>query len=463
MTPPISPGPAAAAIASRSDLHPGPVERSSHKPVDDFDMGARRDLRHHAAIGRVLGDLAHDVVRQDFARPPGSSCTTAAAVSSQVVSIPRTRMSSFGSVPIIGIRRKSLYSSTYRPIQTNRKRANFVRFAIGQSPPHPARHTGQPFGARPDTRTRRAPRAAHGIDATAIEIVAIKTSGDPILNVPLSEAGGKGLFTKELDLALLQGDIALAVHSAKDLPTFLPTELEIAGYLPREDVRDAWISPLASHPLGLPSGSVVGTASLRRGAMVKRLRPDIKISLLRGNVETRLAKVAKGEAAATLLAFAGLKRLGLEARATLVLDVRDFVPAAGQGAIAITMRRAMTPRGRFSRRSSTKRPPSRSPPSAPFCVFSMAPARRRSAPMRGSTAATSPFTPSCSNPMARRFSRPRFRRREAMRHCSEKRPAKICGANSRGVLRCRSLECIPIGLPSSRAGLMWLRGRGFSL
>jgi hydroxymethylbilane synthase len=180
--------------------------------------------------------------------------------------------------------------------------------------------------------------AAHGVDAGAFKIVPIKTSGDMIFNLPLSEAGGKGLFTKELDLALLQGDIALAVHSAKDLPTFLPAGIEIAGYLPREDVRDAWISPHASHPLGLPPGSVVGTASLRRGAMVKRLRPDLTISLLRGNVETRLAKVAKGEAAATLLALAGLKRLGLEARATSVLDVRDFVPAAGQGAIAITIR-----------------------------------------------------------------------------------------------------------------------------
>jgi len=181
--------------------------------------------------------------------------------------------------------------------------------------------------------------AAHGLDADAIEIITIKTSGDVILNVPLSEAGGKGLFTKELDLALLQGDIDAAVHSAKDLPTVLPEAIEIAGYLPREDVRDAWISPHASNPLGLAPGSVVGTASLRRGAMVKRLRPDLKISLLRGNVETRLAKVAKGEIAATLLALAGLKRLGLEASVTAVLDVQEFVPAAGQGAIAITMLR----------------------------------------------------------------------------------------------------------------------------
>jgi hydroxymethylbilane synthase len=179
--------------------------------------------------------------------------------------------------------------------------------------------------------------AAHGT-ALAIEIVAIKTSGDTILHLPLSEAGGKGLFTKELDLALLAGNIEMAVHSAKDLPTILPAGIEIAGYLPRADVRDAWISPHAPHPLKLPPGSLVGTASLRRGAMVRRLRPDLRITLLRGNVETRLAKVTKGEAAATLLALAGLARLGLEAAATAVLEVREFVPAAGQGAIAITIR-----------------------------------------------------------------------------------------------------------------------------
>jgi hydroxymethylbilane synthase len=179
--------------------------------------------------------------------------------------------------------------------------------------------------------------AAHGT-AHAIEIVAIKSSGDTILHLPLSEAGGKGLFTKELDLALLDGNIEMAVHSAKDLPTFLPAGIEISGYLPRADVRDAWISPHAPHPLKLPPRSLVGTASLRRGAMVRRLRPDLRIALLRGNVETRLAKVARGEVAATLLALAGLTRLGLEAAATAVLDVREFVPAPGQGAIAITIR-----------------------------------------------------------------------------------------------------------------------------
>lgn len=180
--------------------------------------------------------------------------------------------------------------------------------------------------------------AAHQIDSAAIEIVIIKTSGDAIQDRPLSEAGGKGLFTKELDAALIRGDVNIAVHSAKDLPTLLPPEIAILGYLPREDVRDAWISPHAAHPLGLPSGSVVGTASLRRGAMVKRLRPDVSITLLRGNVETRLAKLAAGEVDATLLALAGLRRLGLAGRASALLDPDEFAPAAGQGAIAITAR-----------------------------------------------------------------------------------------------------------------------------
>ena len=280
-----------------------------------------------------------------------------------------------------------------------------------------------------------------------------------ILNVPLSEAGGKGLFTKELDLALLHGDIALAVHSAKDLPTFLPDGLEIAGYLPREDVRDAWISPHANHPLGLPRGSLVGTASLRRGAMVKRLRPDIKISLLRGNVETRLTKIAKGEAAATLLALAGLKRLGLEARATSVLDVRDFVPAAGQGAIAITI--------------STGDDATRAllaPVLDEETAIALAAERAFLRVLDGSCKtpigayarideSNFPFTPLCSNPMARRCSRPRFRHREAMRHGSEKRRAKISRRKSQpGFLIARAyVKCLALVLTSRAVGR--LQGR----
>ena len=152
------------------------------------------------------------------------------------------------------------------------------------------------------------------------------------------EAGGKGLFTKEIEEALLAGTIDLAVHSAKDMPTVLPDGLMLAACLPREDVRDAFISRKAASLRELPQGAVVGTASLRRQAMVKRLRPDVSVVPLRGNVETRLRKLEAGEVDATLLALAGLKRLGLADKATALLDVEEFLPAVGQGAITIEAR-----------------------------------------------------------------------------------------------------------------------------
>jgi hydroxymethylbilane synthase len=170
----------------------------------------------------------------------------------------------------------------------------------------------------------------------AIEV--IRTSGDRIQDRPLAEAGGKGLFTKEIEEALLAGSIDLAVHSAKDMPTVLPEGLMLVACLPREDVRDAFISRGAPSLRDLPHGAVVGTASLRRQAMVKRLRPDVAVVPLRGNVETRLRKLDAGEVDATLLALAGLKRLGLADKATALLDAQDFLPAVGQGAITIEAR-----------------------------------------------------------------------------------------------------------------------------
>jgi hydroxymethylbilane synthase len=161
---------------------------------------------------------------------------------------------------------------------------------------------------------------------------------DAIQDRPLSEAGGKGLFTKELDEALLHNRIDLAVHSAKDLPTALPHGLTIAGYLPREDARDALVSSVGASLDDLPAGTLFGSASLRRQAQAKRLRPDLQVTLLRGNVETRLAKVERGEVGATLLAVAGLKRLNLAHRITAVLEPDAFLPAVGQGAIAIVTR-----------------------------------------------------------------------------------------------------------------------------
>jgi hydroxymethylbilane synthase len=178
----------------------------------------------------------------------------------------------------------------------------------------------------------------HGAPEEHFEIVVIKTSGDMIQDRPLSDVGGKGLFTKELDQAQLEGAIDIAVHSAKDLPTQLPEGLVVAGYLPREDVRDAFIGGAAKTLLDLPRGARVGSASLRRQAMIRRLRPDLQVELLRGNVQTRLRKVESGEFAATLLALAGLKRLGLADKATSILPLDKFPPACGQGAIAITAR-----------------------------------------------------------------------------------------------------------------------------
>jgi hydroxymethylbilane synthase len=169
-------------------------------------------------------------------------------------------------------------------------------------------------------------------------VTVIRTSGDRIQDRPLSEVGGKGLFTKEIEDALLAGTIDLAVHSAKDMPTVLPDGLMLAACLPREDVRDAFISRKAASLRDLAQGAVVGSASLRRQAMVKRLRPDVSVVPLRGNVETRLRKLDAGEVDATLLALAGLKRLGLAGNATALLDPHEFLPAVGQGAITIETR-----------------------------------------------------------------------------------------------------------------------------
>ena len=197
---------------------------------------------------------------------------------------------------------------------------------------------GSPLALAQAHETQRRLAEALGADAAAFEIVVIKTSGDMIQDRALSESGGKGLFTKEIDAAMLLGRIDIAVHSSKDLPTRLPEGIVVAGYLAREDARDALISARATTFAELPQGGTLGTASLRRQAQAKRLRPDLQVGLLRGNVETRLGKAERGEIDATLLAYAGLKRLGLAHRATALLEIEDFLPAVGQGAIGLTAR-----------------------------------------------------------------------------------------------------------------------------
>jgi len=172
----------------------------------------------------------------------------------------------------------------------------------------------------------------------AIAIEVIKTSGDRFLDRPLADIGGKGLFTKEIEEALLKGSIDIAVHSMKDVPTFLPEGLEISCVLEREDPRDAFFSSHAAGLDDLAPGAIVGTAALRRQAQIRARRPDLEIVVFRGNVQSRLKKLAAGEVDATLLALAGLKRLGLEDKATAILSVDDMLPAVAQGAIGIECR-----------------------------------------------------------------------------------------------------------------------------
>ena len=180
--------------------------------------------------------------------------------------------------------------------------------------------------------------AAHGVPKEAVEIRVIKTTGDAIQDRPLAEVGGKGLFTQEIEQALLDNEIDLAVHSSKDLVTVLPNGLVLAACLEREDARDVLVSNTAKSIAELRKGATMGTASLRRQAQVKLQRPDINIVPLRGKVGTRLQKMSEGVADATILALAGLKRLGMADKATAILDPQHFLPAVGQGAIGIEIR-----------------------------------------------------------------------------------------------------------------------------
>jgi hydroxymethylbilane synthase len=197
---------------------------------------------------------------------------------------------------------------------------------------------GSPLALAQAHETRSRLMEAHGLGEEAFEIVVLSTKGDRITDRALSEIGGKGLFTQEIEEQLSSGALDIAVHSSKDMATRLPGGLELSAYLQREDIRDAFICPIAARLLDLPEGAVVGSASLRRQALIRRLRPDLKVIIFRGQVETRLRKLADGEADATLLAYAGLKRLGKEEIVTELLDPDMFPPAPAQGAICIESR-----------------------------------------------------------------------------------------------------------------------------
>lgn len=179
--------------------------------------------------------------------------------------------------------------------------------------------------------------AAFGLPVEAFEVVVIKVTGDQIQDRALKEIGGKGLFTREIEEALLAGGIDIAVHSMKDMPTLQPDGLILDCYLPREDVRDGFVSPTATGLMDLAQGAVVGSSSLRRRAQLAHRRPDLKLVEFRGNVQTRMKKLADGVAAATFLAMAGLNRLGMPDVARPVAVV-DMLPAVAQGAIGVERR-----------------------------------------------------------------------------------------------------------------------------
>ncbi|KAF5198966.1 Porphobilinogen deaminase [Thalictrum thalictroides] len=199
---------------------------------------------------------------------------------------------------------------------------------------------GSPLALAQAYETRAKLIASHSelAEEGAIDIVIIKTTGDKILDQPLADIGGKGLFTKEIDEALLNSDIDIAVHSMKDVPTYLPNGTILPCNLPREDVRDAFISLSAASLAELPAGSVVGSASLRRQSQILYRYPSLKVENFRGNVQTRLKKLNEGKVQATLLALAGLKRLNMTNNVTAILSIEEMLPAIAQGAIGIACR-----------------------------------------------------------------------------------------------------------------------------
>jgi len=171
-----------------------------------------------------------------------------------------------------------------------------------------------------------------------VEIVKITTKGDKILDVPLAKIGGKGLFVKEIEEALLNGDIDLAVHSLKDVPTYFPEGLGLGAITEREDPRDCLVSIKYKSLKDLPKGAVIGTSSLRRKSQILKARPDLIVKDLRGNVDTRLRKLENGEYDAIILAYAGLKRLGLNHKATYIFQPDELIPAVAQGFLGIEIR-----------------------------------------------------------------------------------------------------------------------------
>src|SRR5262249_12259251 len=306
--------------------------------VERFHVGARCNLRHYPAKSSVLADLRQHNIGQNSAaailqsfNDRGGGLVARRLDAEDDHQIPHSHARS-GEVTA-----GEIIASPDRwadPPGRLASRGNMAQstasLRIGTR--------GSPLALVQARAVRARLAAAMGVEEDGIRLVVIRTTGDIIQDRTLAEEGGKGLFTKEIEEALLAGRVDLAVHSAKDMPTVLPGRLILAACLEREDSRDVFISRKARSLAELSKGASLGTASLRRQAIAMRARPDLRVMPLRGNVETRLRKLDAGEVDATLLALAGLRRLGLTEHATHVMSADEFLPAVGQGAIGIETR-----------------------------------------------------------------------------------------------------------------------------
>ncbi len=297
-------------------------QRLLYDAVQPLDMGAGRDLRHHAAIGAMGVELAEHDVGQDHARPGRSAPDDGAGRFVAAGLDPQDRQ---GAQSVWLFDRLLPSSKPFAVMSQNRTLRLGTR------------------GSKLALVQANMVRDALIAKGAACEIVILKTSGDRIQDRSLADAGGKGLFVKELEDALLNETIDLAVHSMKDVPTALPPGLSLSAFLEREDPSEAFLSHSKFASLdALPKGGRVGTSSVRRQAQALRRRPDLDIVLLRGNVDTRLRKLDDGEMDAMFLALAGLRRLGLQGRATAILDPKDWLPSLGQGVVGIEIRETDT-------------------------------------------------------------------------------------------------------------------------
>jgi hydroxymethylbilane synthase len=319
------------------------VEGAFDQPIQQLDMGARGDFRHDAAIGLMFRDLGIRNVRENFTRAGGKSA--------------HHRRRGF-----VATRFECQHSQGFSQHQTDLCYGQgHVHFTFSNPMTAVVRLAtrGSPLALAQTTLVRQALAEAHGWDPDELDEICpiriFRTTGDRIQDRPLVEAGGKGLFVKEIEDALLEGDADIAVHSMKDMPAEQPAGLVIAAVLPREEPYDIFFARDGAPFDKLPENARLGTSSVRRQAQALRLRPDLKIVPLRGNVETRLLKLGRGEADAIMLARAGLIRLNLSLPDSEILAGEEWLPALCQGIVGIETRAGISGGARWFLSHATRR------------------------------------------------------------------------------------------------------------